>query len=362
LLAFSATRNYHRLVVAIEDAGFEIRDMISWVYSSGFPKSLDVSKAIQGKLDGHPRYSANKMEVAGESGGTDKAGYLSKWSGKSVAVTAPEALQWSGWGTGLKPSMEVICCARKPLDGTVAETMMKYGCGAMNIDAGRTPEGRWPANFIHDGSDEVVSMFPNSKSSKSNPAAATSGFDGAWAPSSESVPGYGDEGSAARFFYSAKATTRDKNEGLEDHEYITVEQCNETAILRVDAGMSPPKVIAVSGASNKTACEWNTFLFGKQPTGLSHLATTCTTSMRTSSITTSPTLNFLASLITNAATAGCEERDGVVHKPCRKCGTFYPVDHYYVRPDGIHSWCRPCSVANATENKRKRRALKSSLC
>lgn len=179
LLAFAGTRTQHRMAVRIEDAGFEIRDMIAWVYGSGFPKSHN--------LDG----------------------------------------DWRGWGTALKPALEPITVARKPFIGTVAENVLVYGTGALNIDScrvaidvsvddprlggkgtwssdkmaknvyeggyagervGSSPLGRWPANLIHDGSEEVVGLFP------------------------------GNAGSAARFFYCAKASKRDRDEGLEGFE------------------------------------------------------------------------------------------------------------------------------------------------
>ena len=179
LLAFAGTRTQHRMAVRIEDAGFEIRDMIAWVYGSGFPKSHN--------LDG----------------------------------------DWRGWGTALKPALEPITVARKPFIGTVAENVLVYGTGALNIDScrvaidvsvddprlggkgtwssdkmaknvyeggyagervGSSPLGRWPANLIHDGSEEVVGLFP------------------------------GNAGSAALFFYCAKASKRDRDEGLEGFE------------------------------------------------------------------------------------------------------------------------------------------------
>jgi DNA modification methylase len=171
LLAFAGTRTQHRMAVNIEDAGFEIRDMIAWVYGSGFPKSHNLK---------------------------DK---------------------WDGWGTALKPALEPITVARKPFKGTVAANVLEYGTGAINIDGcrvgdevrfnapagnkaggnslnmssvgmpedaeGRTAEGRWPANLIHDGSDEVVGLFPVVA-----------------------------KNSAARFFYCAKASKKDRDEGL----------------------------------------------------------------------------------------------------------------------------------------------------
>lgn len=171
LLSFAGTRTQHRMAVRIEDAGFEIRDMIAWIYGSGFPKSLNLKN------------------------------------------------EWQGWGTALKPALEPITVARKPLIGTVAENVLAHGTGALNIDATRVGTeqieagragredcvgysgglkgqesggvniGRWPANLIHDGGDEVVGLFPADK-----------------------------QGSAARFFYCAKASKRDRDEGLDGFE------------------------------------------------------------------------------------------------------------------------------------------------
>lgn len=207
LLAFFGTRTYDLGTLAIRLAGFEIRDQIDWVYGSGFPKSLDISKATDDE-------------------------------------------QWQGWGTALKPAHEPICVARKPLTGTVAENILQFGTGGMNIDDCRTElngdfkssangrpsitglsdnydpstanqpdtQGRWPANFIHDGSDEVISLFP----AKAGAAAPVKGTEqsevtnGIYGKFNDRVPGqfYSDTGSAARFFYCAKASKSDRDEGV----------------------------------------------------------------------------------------------------------------------------------------------------
>lgn len=217
LLAFAGTRTQHRMACRIEDAGFEIRDMIAWVYGSGFPKSRNV--------------------------GNDVAGM-------------------HGWGTALKPALEPITVARKPLNGTVAANVLAHGTGAINIGAcrvateenlnggayakeggrsesnslhagsgmnvgGKTtgkefeqPEGRWPANLIHDGSDEVVALFPRNAGA----SAPVRGTEASKACVGEitgprgRVEGafHADSGSAARFFYCAKTSRRDRNEGLID--------------------------------------------------------------------------------------------------------------------------------------------------
>lgn len=199
LLSFFGSRTYHRGVAPIEDAGFEIRDQIMWVYGSGFPKS-----------------------------------HNGEWG-----------------GTALKPSHEPIVVARKPLVGTVEANWLAFGTGALNIDGCRvaandkTPApvgefggssigptglrgerngsadglGRWPANLIHDGSDEVVAAFPQANHKTGGPARTSIGGNGAYYGGDARVPiGYDDAGSAARFFYCAKASKRDRDEGLEGFE------------------------------------------------------------------------------------------------------------------------------------------------
>ncbi|RQU16258.1 site-specific DNA-methyltransferase [Burkholderia cenocepacia] len=220
LLAFSGARTYHRMACAIEDAGFELRDQIMWIYGSGFPKSKN--------LDG----------------------------------------DWNGWGTALKPAHEPICVARKPLVGTVEANVLAHGTGALNIDACRVPTddklgggaekettveqkgndgwtrpwmndeaaraahaervrgnvekaealGRWPANVIHDGSPEVLEAFVRfGEKTSGKPSGMKSGGKGnAFGHFNGGIPvtGFGDSGSAAHFFYCAKATRADRNEGV----------------------------------------------------------------------------------------------------------------------------------------------------
>lgn len=245
LLAFGGTRTYHRLACAIEDAGFEIRDCIFWCYGSGFPKSLDVSKAID-KAAGVDR------EVIGAkySGCGNKRGPGFRHDGDvdGVPVTAAAtdaARQWEGWGTALKPAVEPIVVARKPLEGTVAENVLAHGTGALNIDGcrveakgrplrdaanikgdsagvygdglngsravGSTDLGRWPANLVHDGSDEVLAGFPQTAPSKSGKPRASKSSGEGWGMTATGAE-YDDTGSAARFFYCAKASKKDRRE------------------------------------------------------------------------------------------------------------------------------------------------------
>ena len=293
LLAFAGTRTQHRMAVRIEDAGFEIRDMIAWVYGSGFPKSLDVSKAIdkarrrdyvqvaldmglnlpgrnvddwtkEGHAPGDKWWSEFKAALPPETWqaierrviGSAVSGQ-SAWFARGVGdVTAPAteaARQWQGWGTALKPALEPITVARKPLVGTVAENVLAHGTGALNIDGCRvdgpgcvkweTPrggiwstdseatarlvqneQGRWPANLIHDGSDEVLAAFPLAPGQQgdlkghANDRQSPNGCFGKMAPARDHAARIESDKSAARFFYCAKASRKDRNDGLHSGE------------------------------------------------------------------------------------------------------------------------------------------------
>jgi DNA modification methylase len=325
LLAFAGTRTQHRMAVRIEDAGFEIRDLIAWVYGSGFPKSLDVSKAIdkcngetgrllkftewmrttgltarqidkitETNMGGHYLTAASqpaiptpalwallrphcgdvpewvdqlvqRIEAEREVIGTKKAipGVAFATTGPSeLAITAPatpEAQQWQGWGTALKPALEPITVARKPLVGTVAANVLAHGTGGINVDgcrvgwagevdkasgrpasyskahngidgqafkiadrshrdpiAEQSTLGRWPANLIHDGSDEVVGLFPQATAAKVGNRGAGKGATGCYGVYGGD-PGFrchdDNGGSAARFFYTAKASRDDRSDG-----------------------------------------------------------------------------------------------------------------------------------------------------
>ena len=245
LLAFAGTRTQHRMAVNIEDAGFEIRDMIAWVYGSGFPKSLDVSKAIDRAAGAERDVTREGQTKAPEDAGKfDSATSAARERRDNPATDA--ARQWQGWGTALKPALEPITVARKPFKGTVAANVLAHGTGALNIDGCRvtatdkTPApvgvfvgsaigptglrgerdgsadnlGRWPANLIHDGSDEVLAGFPVTGASKSGGKAGAIGYHAGGSGADRG--GHDDSGgSAARFFYCAKASKRDRDEGLE---------------------------------------------------------------------------------------------------------------------------------------------------
>ena len=202
VLAFAGTRTQDLMALGLRLAGFEIRDLVAWVYSTGFPKSHN--------LEG----------------------------------------EWEGWGTALKPALEPITLARKPLEGTVAANMLKWHTGAINVEGckvhaddvagsrhrhgggvagngtsyempdskGEQTPGRWPANLIHDGSDEVVGLFPESKgqlaASRSDGGPMRNEIYGAMKHGTVSMPPRGDSGSAARFFYCAKVSPSERNAGL----------------------------------------------------------------------------------------------------------------------------------------------------
>lgn len=220
LLAFGGTRTFHRLACAIEDAGWEIRDTLMWVYGSGFPKSHDVSKAID-KAAGARRGIIGEYRMPADSTApgyrpSQGLGYGSNLEasiGRPITAPATDAArQWEGWGTALKPAWEPIILARKPLEGTVAENVQKWGTGAINVDGCRVSgekgvpaqNGRWPANLIHDGSEEVLSLFPCSSdgvASGKSRGFASDGYVGGSGSNYNGEPiGYGGSGSAARFF------------------------------------------------------------------------------------------------------------------------------------------------------------------
>jgi site-specific DNA-methyltransferase (adenine-specific) len=249
MLAFGGTRMCHRLITGMEDAGFEIRDMIAWVYGQGFPKSLDISKAID-KQAGIWRGKAGA--ILSDNNSMTAPNY--ERTDKGEPLTS-EAKQWGGWGTALKPALEPITVARKPLsEKSVALNVLKWGTGGINIDACRvgTEEisvhnapkgtfaggeqdrgsdtesyrehtGRFPANLIHDGSDEVAGLFPESKGMATQKSSPLNVYTGNALYHSKTVfpevrKGFNDNGSAARFFYCAKASKAERNMGCEGLE------------------------------------------------------------------------------------------------------------------------------------------------
>lgn len=252
LVAFGAPRLVHRLTCQIEDAGFEIRDQLLWVFGSGFPKSLDVSKAID-KDAGVWRGRAGAVTTPEQlSKGTE---YERTDKGEP---STPDAARWSGWGTALKPAYEPIVLARKPLDGTVAQTVQRWGTGAINVDGcrveapdgvpsfvqkGQTGEtygaglhgsartgeqstaGRWPANLILDEAAGALldQQSGTRRSAGDYPSDAERGSDNATNFGGRPGKPYADSGGASRFFYCPKASRSEREAGLEDLPPRTVD-------------------------------------------------------------------------------------------------------------------------------------------
>jgi site-specific DNA-methyltransferase (adenine-specific) len=251
------------MVIGLRLAGFEIRDQLAWIYGSGFPKSHDISKAIDKKFGAEREVVGINPNAIGRK---DNLGQFEPKVDKETTdkprdfnITAPstdQAKQWQGWGTALKPALEPIVMARKPLDGTVADNVLKHGVGGINIDGCRVetdeqwqgrdlpnakngvtwggnlnsssssshPQGRFPANVIHDGSDEVVALFPDTNSSSGIKTKSTSNIYGgnsyhtSKTVGTDEISGYDDSGSASRFFYTAKASQTERNWGLDGFE------------------------------------------------------------------------------------------------------------------------------------------------
>jgi len=284
LLAFGGTRTYHRIACAIEDAGFEIRDTIAWVYGQGFPKSLDIGKAIDKQAGAEREVVGTKLGLPGYSptigkGALYGGGFGGNGDGmKEAEVTAPstpEAQLWDGWGTALKPAFEPIVVAMKPLDGTFVNNALTWGVAGMWIDGGRVEgkcpvckdlgkkcasifginsrhpagyrEGRFPANFIHDGSDEVVGLFNQQTPARTKKPSASGGscYEGSiWGSGKSFVSNAnsGDNGgSAARFFYCAKASRSERNaglEGMEERDASKMSGGEETRADRLERGLT----------------------------------------------------------------------------------------------------------------------------
>jgi site-specific DNA-methyltransferase (adenine-specific) len=252
LLAFGGTRGYHRLAAAIEDAGFEVRDAIMWHTGQGFPKSHDISKTLdkmagaEREVVGHvqPHDDGYQRKLSQRPCGIHSGGQKS--TGYGLPITAPAtdaAKRWQGWGTALKPATEIICVARKPLsERTVAANVLRHGTGALNIDASRieaagrplliadkkprngvcygdalngskaagsTDIGRWPANVILDDSEEVAAAFAAFVERASGSRSGSFG-NGTFSSGTVTRDLVGDTGTAARFFYSAKADKEDR--------------------------------------------------------------------------------------------------------------------------------------------------------
>ena len=255
LLAFGGSRTFHRIACAIEDAGFEIRDTIMWLYGSGFPKSMDIGLAIDKKMgvDNRTGNVRTDGKATNSGSGCYNCNDGKDSSMKKVFEERQSQNEWAGWGTQLKPSYEPIIVARKPVENSVIDNVMKYGVGGINIDECRVPakqgeyeikhytkedcfqnlkpkeskfqvepqpDGRFPANVIltYDDTDfdEVCGGFPNTKTGVVNVGNTNS--KGLFGSGKTFIPNQingGDEGSASRYFYCAKASKFDRDEGLD---------------------------------------------------------------------------------------------------------------------------------------------------
>ena len=280
LLAFGGSRTFHRIACAIEDAGFEIRDTIMWLYGSGFPKSMSLSKGLEAreKLGNAGTRNKRKIEQA-----CDTEEYILKQTnngamGEIIETTRKEyipdtklAKQWQGWGTALKPSFEPIIVARKPFKGSLVDNVIKNGVGGINIDECRVgtgtgekkkvkypdirgdnynqgkheynntveyeieDKGRFPANTIltYDETDfdEVCGGFPNTKGgNRHNTAIRQSNKNSGYGFDVNTRNEFNDSGSASRYFYNAKASKKDRDEGLDNQRKQKVNDGRQTPI------------------------------------------------------------------------------------------------------------------------------------
>ena len=225
LLAFGGTRTYHRMACAIEDAGFEIRDCIQWLYGSGFPKSLDVSKAIDKKLGAERKTVGlkpytNDGSIRGNS--YNKGGY-ERVQLPITAPATPEAKQWEGWGTALKPANEPIVLARKPLsEKTVAENVLKWGTGGLNIDGCRVGTEQMGGYVVKSSLGRRTSEGGEHKDFMATSATGRFPANVLLDEEAAAMLDEQQEG-ASRFFYCAKASKKERNMGLEDIEPTTVD-------------------------------------------------------------------------------------------------------------------------------------------
>ena len=237
ILAFGGTRTYHRMAVAIEDAGFELRDSIAWLYGSGFPKSHNISKAID-KAAGAERdeWPTLPMQEKGEVGEISKnrrcavclkalaSGNPCQCDRTSTSITS-DAKKWDGWGTALKPAFEPVVVGRKPLIGTVAANVLAYGTGGLNIDASRIgfkdEADRKESTTKNQHADFGTKPMTGNNTYGDYSMVEPKNYDpvGRWPANivlDEFTAGLLDEQQdASRFFYVAKASKKDRNEGLD---------------------------------------------------------------------------------------------------------------------------------------------------
>lgn len=228
VLSFGSSKTYHRMAVNVEDAGFEIRDQMMYVYGSGFPKSHNVGLSIDKTLGypnrGHRIATASRTHPDGtyEPNGQKLLPYKTK---------SEQAKPYEGYGTNLKPAHEPIVVARKPFKGSVAKNVLAWGTGGINIDRCRiynesSDKGRFPANIMFDEESSILldkqsgilksGKIKNTHRRKTN--GSPNGIYGKFNPEHPLTESYGDEGGASRFFYCAKASKKEREEGLTNEE------------------------------------------------------------------------------------------------------------------------------------------------
>lgn len=217
LLAFGGTRTFHRLTCAIEDSGFEIRDCMVWLYGSGWPKPHNISKAIDKEAGKEKIIGSKPDRWTGQGGVYNLSSDRPQDLAKVTVPNTDNAKLWNGWGTALKPAWEPIIVAMKPKNGTFAQNALKYGVAGLNIDGVRKP--RWPANVILDEKaakmlDESVGITKSGYMKAGTKRSNTARYAGPM-PEQTGEETYGDSGGVSRFFYCNRATSGEKNEGLE---------------------------------------------------------------------------------------------------------------------------------------------------
>lgn len=399
ILSFGGTRTYHRMVVNMEDAGFEIRDQIMWLYGSGFPKSLNIGKAVD-KNQGNEREVVGEQVIPYKDENRSVLQPKDGWNENSMKTrfditkgTSP----YEGWGTALKPANEPICLARKPLsEKSVAENVLKWKTGGINVDGCRIDlngddtsrkisenkndiniinsnkvgsmddkwkEGRFPANIIFDESaaemlDEQSGITKtkadlNYKHNKTDSNSDVFQSRGTYTPRE-------DKGGASRFFYQAKVSKAERNMGLDGFEIkinigtiklliykrknkIVWERQDLNQTHQVDMEQSQQK--DTEGFITKEECVWNTELFGNYIMERFQKDIKSITEMKTNSITIYQTLNSLIQQSTNEyiVTQQKELMDGIKFvESADKKNTKAIIT--YQKKDGLNQSVNPASL------------------
>lgn len=235
-VVMSAPKNYHRLACVLEDVGFELRDQILWLYGNGFPKSHNVALGIDKHFGYKNRGQAIPTASSYQACDHNLDYKLTSNPVDRYEAQSEEAKQYEGYGTALKPAYEPIALIRKPLEGTVAQNVLKWGVGALHIDVCRIgnednkTKGRWPANICHDGSDEAIEKMNIQGGYTKSPKFIQRKFNSdniynlgiKTNFNFEKVLGMNDEGYVSRYFYCSKASRKERELGLHDLDPINV--------------------------------------------------------------------------------------------------------------------------------------------